>query len=54
MTIVLIIFIVEKGFSIVIIETRSIKPIQINLSIMHVVIFYFIIYANFCNWTCLG
>jgi len=34
MTIVLIIFIVEKSFSIVVIETKSVKPIQINISIL--------------------
>jgi len=34
MTIVLIVFIVEKVFSIIIIEIGSTKPIQINLLIM--------------------
>jgi len=34
MTIVLIIFIVEKSFSIIVIEIGSIKPIQINISII--------------------
>jgi len=34
MTIVLIVFIVEKILSIIVIESGSTKPIQINLSIM--------------------
>jgi len=34
MTIVLIVFIVEKVLSIIVIESGSTKPIQINLSIM--------------------
>ena len=54
MTIVLIILIVKKVFSIFVIAAGKTELLQINLSFNHVVIFYFLIYVNFLQLNLFG
>jgi len=54
MTIVLIILIVKKVFSIFVIAAGNTELLQINLSFNHVVIFYFLIYVNFLQLNLFG